>query len=734
MNKPTKTDEDIHWFHGKLTREEAENLLCQDGRKDGLFIVRDSNSSSGDYVLSVYHNNQVSHFQIRRHAEDAFFSIDEYLKFHGLEVLIDYYFMTPNKLPENLVLTDYIRKDPPPPDSRRHGRTNLLHRATDQGNYTVVSELLKTDYPHDAKNQDGQTAVHLASISGQNDILLKLIEKGYSVNLRDSAGYTPLHYACQNNFPSTVRLLVQTGNANVQARNTETGAVPLHEAASRGHKEVVMELLSLNAPSRPRNKNNMTPEQLALMNNHFDCADILKNYKYSPKRTDRSEWYHGTLDRQEAEMIIKMCSTKSGTYLVRFSDRNKEDVLTLLNDDGFYNYIIHNKDGYLFIDDGPYLDSLEHIVEHYSLMPDGLPTVLQFPVRPKPKPPVPEFSTMPKPNKKKNCLKVPPKPVHKPDEPHNKLFPSQFANISFTSDFITTNTYNNNYCENENEYIPAEQLTKGTLIGEGEFASVYEGTYLNKSGDLVKVAIKILHNEQMEINRGAFLSEAQVMVKLNHHCIVKLIGLSLGPPLLMVQELVPLGSILQYVDVNKDKINPNFEFKIWAAQIACGMEYLEENRFVHRDLAARNILLASQMQAKISDFGLSRALGTGHEYYSALQGGKWPLKWYAPESYNYGQFSHKSDVWSFGVTIWEMYSFGASPYGDMKGSEAITLIEAGVRLEKPKECPDDVYKMILRCWEYKAKDRPSFNELVTFFTSDTHYMNVRELLPKANLA
>jgi tyrosine-protein kinase len=158
------------------------------------------------------------------------------------------------------------------------------------------------------------------------------------------------------------------------------------------------------------------------------------------------------------------------------------------------------------------------------------------------------------------------------------------------------------------------------------------------------------------------------------------------------------------------------------------MEYLQSQHFVHRDLAARNILLSSKYQAKISDFGLSRALGADSNYYQASQGGKWPIKWYAPESFNFGTFSHASDVWSFGVTLWEMYALGMPPYADMKGVEVIKLIENNQRLTKPELCPDDYYKIMLSCWDYNPHNRPSFTFLSDYFAKNIEYQNIQDLV------
>lgn len=166
--------------------------MIADDIKDGYFLVRQSNSSDGDFVLSVRHLSDVYHYQIRRHGEDAFFSIDDKEPIHGLDSLIAHYQAAADGLIARL--TTVVRGEVPPPDSRSHGRTNLLHRATKEGDLTVVSELLKCGYRNvDAKNQDGLTAVHLACRCANEQLVAMLIASGANVNCRDKGGNTPLH-------------------------------------------------------------------------------------------------------------------------------------------------------------------------------------------------------------------------------------------------------------------------------------------------------------------------------------------------------------------------------------------------------------------------------------------------------------------------------------------------------------------------------------------------------------
>ncbi|XP_012283848.1 tyrosine-protein kinase shark [Orussus abietinus] len=740
------SEDDICWYHGKLSRDAAEKLLQKESKEDGTFLVRESSTSSGDFVLSVSHEGEVVHYQIRKHGEDAFFSIDDETTIHGLDTLIEYY-QEGNHGLETKLRTP-CKGGPPPHDTRRHGRTNLLHRATIQRNYTIVSELLKCGYRSlEAKNQLGQTAVHLAAKDGADEILKKLIQNKASVNCRDSAGYTPLHYACQSNLPSTVRILI-SGGANVQARHTETGMVPLHEAATRGQKEVIQALLSVDAPVNPRTLADDVPADLARRNGHQECAKLLANYQGPVPKEKRSDWYHGTLDRGEAVTLLHKNGDMDGSFLVRFSDRHAGSyVLTVMYHRQAFHFQIQKKGEFLYIDNGPYLPSLEHIVEHYRCMPDGLPGPLLHPIAPGPRPPVPE---MPSSIFNGNTLtkrKPLPQKSTSVEQQLDALPPIQFeTNIFRANDFCdlphnrTVDSRRPSDAESRvvgdyirQEFIPGENLILGEVLGEGEFGAVYEGVYDAPTGIQEPVAIKTLRESHTTATREEFLREARLMMTLNHHCIVKLIGFSEGPPLLMVQELVPLGSMLAYLHEFPDRVSINYELKIWASQIACGMKYLEELRLVHRDLAARNILLASRHQAKISDFGLSRTFGS-NDYYRATQGGKWPIKWYAPESYNFGTFSHASDVWSFGVTLWEMFSYGQQPYGDRRGVDVIQLVEKGERLEKPEKCPEHVYLVMRSCWSYLPTDRPTFKDLLEIFSSDPEYANIKELVTAVDIS
>ena len=161
--------------------------------------------------------------------------------------------------------------------------------------------------------------------------------------------------------------------------------------------------------------------------------------------------------------------------------------------------------------------------------------------------------------------------------------------------------------------IPMESLLLMEVIGEGEYGIVRKGIYMPENGKGRSVAVKVL-NSFDDQRRKAFERETSNMMQLGHHCVVQLIGIVQNPAT-MVLELVPMGSMLDYLQAKGDSVRVDLELPLWAAQVACGMIYLESQRFIHRDLAARNILLASKMQIKISDFGLSTITAQGKDYY-----------------------------------------------------------------------------------------------------------------------
>lgn len=279
---------------------------------------------------------------------------------------------------------------------------------------------------------------------------------------------------------------------------------------------------------------------------------------------------------------------------------------------------------------------------------------------------------------------------------------------------MDTEVYESPYADPEevkakNVTLDRNLLTLEDLeLGSGNFGTVKKGSYEMKKGKKT-VAVKILKNENNDPTlKDELLREANVMQQLDNPYIVRMIGICEAESWMLVMEMAELGPLNKYLLKHRDVTEKNLIELVH--QVAMGMKYLEENNFVHRDLAARNVLLVTQHYAKISDFGLSKALGS-NDYYKAEHYGKWPVKWYAPECMNFFKFSSKSDVWSFGVLMWETFSYGQKPYKGMKGGEVAQMIERGERMESPTSCPPDIYELMKLCWTYNVDDRPAFSEV-----------------------
>lgn len=763
-------EKELLWYHGRITRDVALHFLQENGSTEGLFLVRESTSRNGDYVISLIHNGCPAHFQIQC-LGDFYFRIENGPLFQGLDQLVNYYQTSADGLPTQLKA--FCAGDLPPSTARRAGRTTPLHRAAMEGDKDILSKILEYDESlrgHiDSRNAMGQTALHEASARGFLSIINLLLDNDANINCKNSSGVSPLYVSCSTKHPESCQLLMKK-NADPTQRHPRTGWVPLHEAVTRGYIQCAKHLIMAGAPCHPRNSSNETPMELARRYNQPSLVSLLKNFLPPAPQIPVSGYYHGPLDRSQALERIQAHGLADGVFLVRTSPHKpRVYVLSMAASASVYNFEIQTKSENLYIDDGPYFTALEMLIEHYMKYEDGLPTKLTQPIRkpssehdnnagPNSRPshrnppsdgvrapscvkPPPLRSPPPTTGRKAMqpqsavpaAQKYPPPPPRvqsvedqeRPSSPTTTQGPRAFSRILSSIRGNEKKEMDRQRrelqkaiqnvpgggCTEDLQVIDAKQISKGKELGQGEFGTVLEGTWRDSRGHKHSVALKTLLTDHMHTSQqNEFLREAKVMCSLNHKCIVRLLGVCVGPPMMLVQELVGMGSLLEHL-LNHPSEIPEGDLRLWAAQITSGMMYLEEKKFVHRDLAARNILLESNEQAKISDFGLSRATGANNDYYRATTGGRWPVKWYAPESIYYGTFSHSSDVWSFGVTLWEMFTYGDQPYGELTGAEVIKRIEAGKRLEKPKAAKETDYEMMMECWSYKAEDRPTFYQL-----------------------
>ncbi|XP_050716113.1 activated Cdc42 kinase-like isoform X2 [Eriocheir sinensis] len=266
--------------------------------------------------------------------------------------------------------------------------------------------------------------------------------------------------------------------------------------------------------------------------------------------------------------------------------------------------------------------------------------------------------------------------------------------------------------------IPADAIVINKELGVGEFGVVQQGVWTNEEGERIQVAIKCLSKDRMQTQPMEFLKEASIMHNINSEHIVRLYGVVLDTnALMLVTELAPLRSLLECIKEPSLRVSfPVVSLCHFSIQICDGMSYLEEKRLIHRDLAARNILVFSKNKIKISDFGLSRALGVGKDYYQTNFNVnlKLPIAWCAPECINYLRFTSASDVWAFGVTLWEMFSYGFQPWAALTGQQILEAIDEPnfQRLEQPEACPREYYNIMLKCWQHDALKRPKFDDLM----------------------
>lgn len=366
------------------------------------------------------------------------------------------------------------------------------------------------------------------------------------------------------------------------------------------------------------------------------------------KPVDEELWFYGEVSRRDAEQLLR----KDGDYLIRLS-RDKGYVLTMKWQGAPKHFVVQTTDEdpprYRF--EGESYPSIRELLEYYR--DSQLPVTRRTPA-------------------------VIVNPVSKVKQ------------------------------EGEKWSLRHDDIELGKQLGKGHFGEVWMGT-MKKT--LKPVAVKTCKSEFFT-DKHKFLKEAEILEQYDHPNIVKLIGIAAErDPVYIVMELMPGGDFINYLRKH-GPTTPTAQMLKFAVDAAEGMAYLAGKNCIHRDLAARNCLVGeNDAVLKISDFGMSREEEGG--MYEVSSGTKQvPIKWTAPEALNYGKYTSQSDVWSYGILLWEMFSCGSVPYPGLSNNEARDRVEMGHRLECPRGCPAEVHELMKRCWQYEPEDRPSFPDIV----------------------
>ena len=375
-------------------------------------------------------------------------------------------------------------------------------------------------------------------------------------------------------------------------------------------------------------------------------------------------WFFGKLKRVEAEKQLMMHYNRPGAFLVRDSETTPGDYsLSIKDHERVRHYRIRRLDnGGFFVTRRATFNTILDLVAYYRQQADGLCTMLMYPCQVAEKP--------------------------------------QTAGLSKQA--------------NEEWEIDRRQLRFVKKLGAGQFGEVWEGLW----NGTTPVAIKTLKTGTMSISE--FLQEAALMKKLRHAKLIQLYAVcTREEPIYIVTELMKHGSLLEYLRGDGRALQVPKLIDI-SAQVASGMAFLEQANYIHRDLAARNILVGENLICKVADFGLARVID--EDIYEAHTGAKFPIKWTAPEAAMYNRFTIKSDVWSFGVLLYEIITYGRFPYPGMTNAEVLDKIQTGYRMGCPPSCPKQLHDIMLECWRDEPNTRPTFEtlqwQLEEFFTAE----------------
>ncbi|XP_071140498.1 tyrosine-protein kinase SYK-like isoform X1 [Mytilus edulis] len=661
----------VAYFYGRITREEAEQILASYDKKEGLYLLRESINPLGNYAISICHNNNFHHYNIEKR-QDGMYKISDGRPFPGPVELIQHHEYNLDGMITNPKFQCVRQPFQRPIAFRGMTYTELENELISK------AESMKnkyTDFIHRHSLSLDKNAKMERALGAQRDHLILLVAK-------DLHKKQPWYHG---------KITRDEADKRMTKAGHDDGKFLVRQ---RDDKKTFA--LTLSYRNEARHYMIDKKEKFAIQDGpKFDCLMMLIDH------------YHNKSDGllcKLATPVPKPGYDKSA--LAKYMESSTRQNMV---------YSDHQIPGRR-----PSQTSL-----HSPTSPTGNSFPGKVPSRANsnrdralPLLPPEENAPQPPPTRTKSgIIGRPPPPLPTGAERANWTGgnweqPEDDQDRRIKIDMESSQLekiYDDLPRTIETFSIRQSQLQLEEELGSGQFGSVQKGYCTLKREGKIPVAVKKLKSEDKSAEQE-MLKEADLMRNLTHTRIVRMIGLCRADCIMLVLELCPCGPLNSFLAKHKELKQSTVVQLMW--QVAQGMAYLHSKNYVHRDLAARNVLLVSENSAKISDFGMSKALNIGNDYYKAQEAGKWPLKWYAPECVYYWKFDAKSDVWSYGVTLWEATSYGEKPYRKMKGNEILKfLVEDEKRLQKPDFCDEQVYEIMLECWQYDKKDRPTFEEI-----------------------